>query len=113
MAHSAVELTVVMANLAFGGRRGGSCARPGADSRVAVLELWFGRRPYAGSRARLTEDRRPHNGRRGDVPSTWVPTVLGMTLQCLGWRHSGETCSAGLTSRRHPKPAWGKWSYPF
>jgi hypothetical protein len=60
------------------------------------------------------EDRRPHNGERGDAPSIWVPTVLGMTLQCLGWRHSGgdgrtgpeatgETCPAGLTSRRRPR----------
>jgi hypothetical protein len=33
------------------GRRGESCARPGAASRVVALELLFGRRPYAGSRA--------------------------------------------------------------
>jgi hypothetical protein len=82
MVHSVVELTVVLTNLAPSERRGESCACRGAASRVAALELWFRRRPYAGSRARLAEDRRPHSGRRGDVPSTWVPTVLGMTLQC-------------------------------
>jgi hypothetical protein len=89
VAHSVVELTVVLVNLASGGCRGGSCARPGAASRVVELELLLGRRPYADSRARLTKDRRPHSGERDDVPSTWVPIVLRMTLQCLGWRHSG------------------------
>jgi hypothetical protein len=83
MAHSIMELTVVLANLASVRRRGGSCARPGVVSRAVVLELLLSRSPYADSRARLTEDRRPHSGGRGDVPSTWIPTVLGMTLQCL------------------------------
>jgi hypothetical protein len=69
-AHSVVELTVVLANLASGGRRGGSCARPGEASRVVASEFLLGRRSYADSRARLTEDRRPHRGGRGDVPST-------------------------------------------
>jgi hypothetical protein len=62
-----MELTVVLTNLASGGHRGESCARPGAALRVEALELLFGLRPYAGSRAGLTEDRRPHNGGRGDV----------------------------------------------
>jgi hypothetical protein len=111
MTHSVMELAVVLGNLASGGRRGGSCACPGAASRVVALEFLLGRHPYADSRARLTEDRRPHRGGRGDVPSIQVPTVLGMTLQCLGRRHSGgdgrigpevmeETRSAGLTSWR-------------
>jgi hypothetical protein len=75
MAHSVVELTIVLANLASDERRADSCA---------------------------------------SLPSTWVPTVLGMTLQRLEWRHSGEdgrtgpevtgkTCPAGLTSRRRPR----------
>jgi hypothetical protein len=80
MAHSVMELTVVLANLVSGERRGGSCACPGVVSRVVALELLLGRRSYADSRGRLREERRPHNGGRGDVPSTWVPTVLGMTL---------------------------------
>jgi hypothetical protein len=84
MTHSVMELTVVLENLASGGSHGGSCARLGATLRVVALELLLGRRPYADSRARLTEDRRSHSGGRGDVPSTWVPTVLGMTLLCLG-----------------------------
>jgi hypothetical protein len=60
------------------------------------------------------EDRRPHSNGRGDVPSTWVPTVWGMALQCQRWRHSGgngctgptameKTCSAGLASRHRPR----------
>jgi hypothetical protein len=80
MAYSVVELTTVLANLASGKRHGGSCARPGAASRVVALESSFGRRPYADSRAWLTEDRRLHNSGCDDVLSTWVPTVLGMTL---------------------------------
>jgi hypothetical protein len=65
-----------------------------------------------------------HNGRRGDVPSAWVPTVLGLSLQCPGWWHSGgdgrtgpeateKTRSAGLTSRRRPGRARSGWSYHF
>jgi hypothetical protein len=80
VAYNDVELTVVLANLASGRRRGGSCAYPGAASRVVALGLLFGRRPYADSRARLTEDWRPHSSGRGDVPSTWVPTVWGVAL---------------------------------
>jgi hypothetical protein len=124
MAHSVVELTVVLANLTSGGRHGEPYARLGATSRVAALELLIGRRPYVGSRAGLTEDRGPHNGGCGDVPSIWIPTVLGMTLQCLGWRHSGgdghtgpevigKTFPAGLTSWRRPRQACSRWSYPF
>jgi hypothetical protein len=39
MAHSAIKLMVVLANLASGGRRGESCACLGATSRVAAWEL--------------------------------------------------------------------------
>jgi hypothetical protein len=39
MAHSVVELMVVVANLAPCGHRGESCTCPGATSRVAVWEL--------------------------------------------------------------------------
>jgi hypothetical protein len=89
MAHRVVELTVVLANLASGGCRGEPCARLGAALRVAALEIYIGRRLYTGLRAGLTEDRGPHNGGRGDVPSIWIPIVLGITLQWRGWRHSG------------------------
>jgi hypothetical protein len=116
MAYSVMELTTVLVNLASSRRRGGSCARPGAASRVVALELLFDRRLYANLRAWLTEDRRLRSGGRGDVLSTWVPTVRGMALQCPGCRHSGgDGCigpevmekmrSIGLVSRRRPK--WG------
>jgi hypothetical protein len=39
MAHGVVELMVVLTNLASVGRRGESCTRLGAASRVAVWEL--------------------------------------------------------------------------
>jgi hypothetical protein len=39
MAHSVMESTAVLANLASGGRHGASCARLGAASRVVVWEL--------------------------------------------------------------------------
>jgi hypothetical protein len=39
MAHSVVELMVLLANLDSGGRRGKYCACPGAVSRVVVWEL--------------------------------------------------------------------------
>jgi hypothetical protein len=50
-----MESTIVLTNLASGGHRGQSCARPGAASRVVALELLFGHHPYADSRARLTK----------------------------------------------------------
>jgi hypothetical protein len=76
-----------------------------------VSESSLDHRPYANLRAWLTEDRRLHNGRRGDVLSIWIPTVLRMTLQFLGWRHcgwdgrtrpevTGNTRPADLMSRR-------------
>jgi hypothetical protein len=62
-----------------------------------------------------------HIGGCGGVPSSRAPTVPGMTLQRLGWWHSGgdghtgpevteETHSAGLMSRRRPERARGRWS---
>jgi hypothetical protein len=39
MAYSVVELMVVLTNLAPSGCRGGSCARPGAATRVAAGAL--------------------------------------------------------------------------
>jgi hypothetical protein len=39
MAHNVVELTVVLTNLASGGRRGESCDRPGVASRVVARQL--------------------------------------------------------------------------
>jgi hypothetical protein len=124
MVYIVMDLTAVMENLASGRRRGGSCARPGAASRVVALESSFDRCPYANSRAWLTEDWRLDNGGRGDVMSTWVPTVLGMTLQCLGWWHNGrdghtgpeviqKTRPASLTSRCHPRWVRIRWPYPF
>jgi hypothetical protein len=117
-------LTSVLANLASGRRRDGSYARPGAASRVVAPALLFDRCPYANLRAWLTEDRRRHSGVRDDVLSTWVSTVLGMTLQCPGWRHNGgdgragpevieKTRPAGLTLRRRPGRVWSWWPYLF
>jgi hypothetical protein len=80
MAYNVVELTTILAHLAFGRRRCGSCARPGA-SRVVALELLFDHRPYANSRAWLAEDRRPHTV---DVAMT---CQLG-SPQCRGWPYS-------------------------
>jgi hypothetical protein len=66
MTYNVVELTSVLANLTSGRRRDRSCDRPGAASRVVASGLLFDRRPYANSRAWLTEDRKLHSGGRGD-----------------------------------------------
>jgi hypothetical protein len=124
MAYSVVESTTVLANLASGRRRGRSCACPGAALRVVASESSFDRRPYANSRAWLTEDRRLHSGGRGGVLTTWVPTMLGMALQCLGWRHSGgdgrtgpevtgKTRPVDLMSRRRPRQGGVGGCTPF
>jgi hypothetical protein len=72
MAHSVVESMVVLTNLASGGRRGVSCACPGAASRVAVWELlvWssFVRRLEGWA------DRGPEAAQRW---VWWCPIVLG------------------------------------
>jgi hypothetical protein len=66
MAHNVVELIAAPVNHASCGRHGGSRARPGAASRIVVLELLLGRHPYVDSGARLTGARRSHSGERGD-----------------------------------------------
>jgi hypothetical protein len=69
-------------------------------------------------------DRGLHSGRRGDVPSAWVPTASWMILQCPGWQHRGgdgrtgpevmeEMWSIILASRRRPGLAPGWWPYVF
>jgi hypothetical protein len=127
MAHSACDSMVVMADLVPGMRRGGSCACPGAASRVSALGFLSDRRPYTSSRVWLMGDRNLHNGRHGDIPSAWVPTVLGMALQCLNSRRSDghgrtrlgvaevmeKTRSAGLMSRHRPGRTLSWWSYTF
>jgi hypothetical protein len=70
MAYSVVELTTFLANLSFARRRGGSCACPGAASRVVASESSFDHRLQVNSRAWLTEDRKLHSNGRGDVLST-------------------------------------------
>jgi hypothetical protein len=52
----------------------------GAASRVAAWKLPVGCRPYADSRARLTEGRRMHNSRHGGVSSSRASTAPGMVL---------------------------------
>jgi hypothetical protein len=103
MVYNVMELTTVMANLTSSGRRGGSCACPGAASRGVASEYSFDYRSYTSSRAWLTEDRKLHSSRRGDVLSTRVPTAFGMTLQCLGWRHNGRDARTGpeVTEKMH------------
>jgi hypothetical protein len=117
MALSVVELMVVLEDLASGGRRGKSGACPGAASRVVVRELLV----WSPSVRRLEgwADRRPDAAQRRAWRCPVVPGFhsVGMTLQCLGWRHSDEddhtrpevteeTCSAGLTSRHPPVPSF-------
>jgi hypothetical protein len=101
----------------FWGRRGKSGACPGAASRVVVRELLV----WSPSVRRLEgwADRRPEAAQRRAWQCPVVPGFhsVGMTLQCLGWRHSDEddhtgpevteeTCSAGLTSRHPPLPSF-------
>jgi hypothetical protein len=114
MAHGVVKLTDVLTSLASGGHHGESCAHPGAASRVLVWELlvWS---PFV-HRLEGSTDGRPEAAQRRAWRCivSWVPTVPGMTLQCLGRQHSGgngrtglevtgETHLAGLTSRRRPR----------
>jgi hypothetical protein len=83
-----------------------------------------GRCACVSSRVGLTEGRRSHSGRRGDVLSSWTPTAPGMVLLGPGWwRGSGdgrtgpmatkETLLTGLTSRCRPMRARDKCPYPF
>jgi hypothetical protein len=124
MTHSVVELMVVLENLASGGRRGESCDCPGAASRVVVRGFSFGLRLYAFSRVGLAEGWWMYSGGCGGVPSSRASTVLGMTLQCPGWRHNGgdgrigpemteEARLVGLTSRRRPRRVRSRHPYAF
>jgi hypothetical protein len=109
------------------GRPGESCIWRGVMAYpVSVQERlrgWrcrgrlFGRRPYIGSRVRLTGGHEAHNSQRGGVLSPRPPTVLGMVMQCPGWCWDGGdgrtepmatevTGPAGLTSRRSTVRAW-------
>jgi hypothetical protein len=125
-AHTAGDSMAVLANLAPGKRRGGSCACPGATSRVVAPESLSDRRSYTNSRYWLTGEWKLRRGRRGDVPSAWVPIVLGMTLGPGWWHNDEDGCTgsevtdvmeemrpAGLTSRRRPGRARSRWLYPF
>jgi hypothetical protein len=121
MAYNVVELTTFLANLASGRRRDGSCARPGATTRVVALDLLSDCRPYTNSRAWLTEDRRLRSGGRGDVLSTWVPTVRGMALHAMpgmaaqrqGWLHraggDGEDVVCRPCVTASSKAGWSRW----
>jgi hypothetical protein len=114
MMHSVVELTVVQANRASGGHRRGSCARPGAASRVVAGALaWSSSvRRFEGSADSRSEaaqrrvwqcavDLGSHSARDDAV-------VPGMAAQWRGDGRTrpevtGETHPAGLTSRRRPR----------
>jgi hypothetical protein len=131
MAHSVVELMVVLENLASGGRRGESRACQEATSRVAAWELLV--RSPSVCRLEGWDDGRPGAAQQ---QAWWCPVVMGshsigddaavpgMAAQRRGWRHNAgdgctgpeateETCSAGLTSWRRSGRARGRWSYPF
>jgi hypothetical protein len=124
VAYSVVELMVVLENLASVRHHGVPCSRPRAASRVSCGDSPFGRRPRADSRVRLTDGRRAHSSRHGDVLSSHVLTASGWVLQCPGWQHSDrdgriglevtvETHSTGLMSWRHSAQAWEKCLYLF
>jgi hypothetical protein len=87
-----MELIVVLTNLASGRCRGESCARPGAASRVAALELLFGRRPYAveGSADGRAEAAQQRAWRRpvvlGSHNAGDDAAVPAMVAQWRGWQ---------------------------
>jgi hypothetical protein len=73
----------------------------------------FGRRPYAGSRVRLTEGWRMHNSGRGNISSSWAPTAPEMVLQCPGWQYSsgdGRTGPVLAEELRSTSPM--SWRHP-
>jgi hypothetical protein len=94
MAHSVVELTVVLENLAPGGRRGKSCARPRAASRVMARELLV-QSPSVllleGQADKWSEDVQRRAWRCPVVPGSHSAgddaTVPGMVAQWWGWPH--------------------------
>jgi hypothetical protein len=84
LAHSVVELMVVLENLASGGRRGESCDS-GAASTVVARELlvWF-------PSVRLLEGWADGGSEDAQWRVWWclssrASTVPGMTLKCPGW----------------------------
>jgi hypothetical protein len=83
--YNAMELTVVLTNVAPVGRRGESWTHQKRLRGWLCGNFPFGRRPYADSRVQLTEGRKVHSSGRGDVFSSRVPTTPGMVLQCSGW----------------------------
>jgi hypothetical protein len=81
----------------------------------------FGRRPYIGSRVRLTGGRRAHSSRRGGILSSRPPTVQEMAMQCPGWcwddgdgrtgpMATEVTGPVGPTSWHSPVRAWSNRS---
>jgi hypothetical protein len=97
MVYNATEWMAILANLAPVGRRGESCSRPRAASRVAVWELPVRSPPYAGSRVQPTKGHGMHSSGRGDVLSSRIPTAPGRVLQRSGWWHSGGDGCTGPT----------------
>jgi hypothetical protein len=69
MTHSASDSMVVLANLATGRCRGGSCACPGTTLRLVALGLLSDWRSYIDSRAWLMGNQKLHSGWHGDVLS--------------------------------------------
>jgi hypothetical protein len=101
MAHSAVELMVVLTNLAPVGHCGESCARPGAASRVVVWELpvWSSSvRWLDGAADGRLEDAQQRAWQRlvvlGSHSARDGAAVPGMTVQRRGWPH-GAGVGAG------------------
>jgi hypothetical protein len=111
MAYNVVELTTVLANLASGRRRGGSCARLGAASRVVVSESSLDRRPYANSGAWLTEDRSLHRCPRPAAPRR--RTALPASRPCRASRPSYPLQSlTPAAAGRRPQPVGALLSMP-
>jgi hypothetical protein len=124
MAHSVAELMVVLETLALASVVASPVPVQGRLRRWWCRSFLFGHRTYVSSRVGLTEGWRMHSDGCGGVSLSWAPTVPGMTLQCLGWWHSGgdgrtgpkvteETRSIGLMSRRRLARARGRRMYPF
>jgi hypothetical protein len=122
LAYSACGMTVVLVDLDFRRRGGGSCARLGAASRVVLSASASGRRPYAGLRVSLMGELWWHGGQRGDVSSEQGFTASVMAPQHWGWPHSAGdgrtgvemakgTCSTDPASRCRPNHAPGQRSY--
>jgi hypothetical protein len=114
----------VLVNLDLNMCRGGSCACPGATSRVVRLVFLPGRCPYTSSSVRLTGDLELYSGWCGGVLSARAPIVLGMASQCPRWWHNAEDGRTRpevteemrlvyFISRRHPGCTLSRWLYAF